>query len=50
MSQRVGHADVASTMKTYQHVLPGQDEDAAARAATHLLGGHHEQRGTSRDG
>ncbi|MBF6238674.1 tyrosine-type recombinase/integrase [Nocardia otitidiscaviarum] len=50
VSQRVGHADVAFTMKTYQHVLPGQDEDAAARAATHLLGGHHEQRGTSHDG
>ncbi|MGW5514033.1 tyrosine-type recombinase/integrase [Nocardia africana] len=39
VSQRVGHTDVAFTMKTYQHVLPGMDEDAAAIAATHLLGG-----------
>ncbi|NNH69004.1 hypothetical protein HLB23_03800 [Nocardia uniformis] len=38
------------TMKTYQHVLPGQDEDAADRAATHLLSGRHEQRGTPQHG
>ncbi|MBB5912181.1 integrase [Nocardia transvalensis] len=38
VSQRAGHADVTFTLKTYQHVLPGMDEDAAARAATHLLG------------
>ncbi|WP_232235960.1 site-specific integrase [Nocardia sp. BMG51109] len=39
VSQRVGHTDVAFTMETYQHVLPGMDEDAAAIAAAHLLGG-----------
>ncbi|WP_433562658.1 site-specific integrase [Nocardia sp. CA-151230] len=38
VSQRAGHADVAFTMKTYQHVLPGMDEDAAARAASYMLG------------
>lgn len=34
VSQRAGHADVACTMKTYQHVLPCMDEDAATRAAS----------------
>ncbi|AYF72537.1 site-specific integrase [Nocardia yunnanensis] len=38
VSQRIGHADVAFTMSVYQHVLPGQDEDAAARAAAYMLG------------
>lgn len=38
ISQRVGHADVAFTMKTYQHVLPVMDEDAATRAAAYILG------------
>ncbi|MCU1644955.1 MAG: Tyrosine recombinase XerC-like [Nocardia sp.] len=38
VSQRAGHADVAFTMKTYQHVLPGMDEDAADRAASYILG------------
>lgn len=37
VSQRAGHADVAFTMKTYQHALPGMDEDAAARAANYML-------------
>ncbi|MFE3725852.1 tyrosine-type recombinase/integrase [Nocardia sp. NPDC059154] len=38
VSQRAGHADVAFTMKTYQHVLPGIDEAAADRAASYMLG------------
>ncbi|WP_370627680.1 tyrosine-type recombinase/integrase [Nocardia brasiliensis] len=37
VSQRARHADVAFTMKTYQHALPGVDEDAAARAANYML-------------
>lgn len=31
VSERLGHADVATTMRIYAHVLPGRDE-AAARA------------------
>ncbi|QLY28089.1 tyrosine-type recombinase/integrase [Nocardia huaxiensis] len=36
VSQRAGHADVAFTMKTHQHVVPGMDEDAAARAGSYM--------------
>jgi integrase len=32
LSQRLGHADIAITLKTYAHVMPGDDEDAARRA------------------
>jgi integrase len=32
LSQRLGHADVAVTLKVYAHVLPGDDEEAARRA------------------
>jgi integrase len=32
LSQRLGHADIAITLKTYAHVMPGDDEDAAHRA------------------
>ncbi|WP_405160816.1 site-specific integrase [Nocardia sp. NBC_01499] len=39
VSERVGHADVAFTLKTYSHVLPGMDQDAAVRGADYLLGG-----------
>lgn len=39
VSERVGHADVAFTLKTYSHVLPGMDYDAAIRGASYLLGG-----------
>jgi integrase len=39
VSERVGHADVAFTLKTYSHVLPGMDHDAAIRGAGYLLGG-----------
>ena len=37
ISQRIGHADVGVTLAVYAHVLPGDDEDAAARADA-LLG------------
>jgi integrase len=32
VSQRIGHADVGVTLKIYAHVMPGDDQDAAARA------------------
>jgi hypothetical protein len=32
VSQRIGHADIAVTLKVYAHVMPGDDEDAALRA------------------
>lgn len=32
LSQRLGHADVAVTLKVYAHVLPGDDEEAARKA------------------
>lgn len=31
-SERAGHASVAITMDRYSHVMPGMQEDAAARA------------------
>lgn len=34
VSERLGHADPAFTMKTYQHVLPGMQSDAAALFAS----------------
>ena len=30
VSERLGHANPAFTMTTYQHVIPGMQEDAAA--------------------
>ncbi len=38
LSQRIGHADVAVTLRVYAHVLPGDDEAAAALAATAITG------------
>ena len=35
VSERLGHADVATTMRIYAHVLPGRDE-AAARAFSEI--------------
>jgi hypothetical protein len=29
VSERLGHANVAFTMQTYQHLLPGMQDDAA---------------------
>lgn len=37
VSERLGHADVAFTLQTYGHVLPGQQREAA-NAAARLLG------------
>lgn len=42
VSERLGHADVATTMRLYAHVLPGRDAEAAAsfgRALDALGGG-----------
>lgn len=30
VSERLGHAHIAHTIQTYQHVLPGMGADAAA--------------------
>lgn len=38
VSERLGHADVATTMRLYAHVLPGRDAEAAA-AFGRALGG-----------
>jgi integrase len=32
VSQRLGHADIGVTLKVYAHVMPGDDEQAAASA------------------
>ena len=39
MSERLGHANIAITMDTYSHVLPGLDEQAAGQVARLILGG-----------
>lgn len=39
VSERLGHSNPAFTMTTYQHVIPGMQEDAAA-AFGQLLAGH----------
>jgi integrase len=33
VSERLGHANIAITMDTYSHVLPGLDEQAAGTVA-----------------
>ncbi|HET9005300.1 MAG TPA: hypothetical protein VFQ04_01190 [Actinomycetes bacterium] len=38
MSERLGHANIAITMDTYSHVLPGLDEQAAGQVARLILG------------
>ena len=38
VSQRIGHANPTITMTTYQHVLPGDDEQAALIGARAILG------------
>jgi Phage integrase family len=37
VSERLGHANIAITMDTYSHVLPGMDEIAAATVARLIL-------------
>ncbi len=36
LSRRLGHADIAVTLRVYAHVLPGDDEAAAATAAAFI--------------
>ena len=36
VSERLGHSNPAFTMMTYQHVLPGMQDDAASTYATLL--------------
>lgn len=38
VSQRIGHANPTITLTTYQHVLPGDDEQAALIGAQAILG------------
>lgn len=38
VSERLGHATVTITMETYQHVMPGMQQDAAAKFAA-IVGG-----------
>lgn len=38
LSQRLGHSDIAITLRVYQHVMPGDDAAAAALAAAAILG------------
>ena len=35
-SKRIGHTDVGVTLKVHAHVLPGDDEAAAASVATFI--------------
>ena len=37
VSERLGHANIAITMDTYSHVLPGMDADAAVTVARLIL-------------
>lgn len=39
VSQRLGHANVGITWDTYAHVLPEDDEQAAALFHRHVYGG-----------
>jgi integrase len=39
VSERLGHANIAITMDTYSHVLPGMDERAASAVARLILSG-----------
>jgi integrase len=44
VSERLGHANIAITMDTYSHVLPGLDEQAAGTVAQLILGKTRRQR------
>lgn len=48
VSQRLGHADVGVTMRTYQHVTP-KDDEALADFAEGLLPNEAEEDGTDED-
>jgi integrase len=38
VSERLGHANVAFTLQTYTHVIPGMDQEAADQVAELILG------------
>jgi len=38
ISERLGHTNIAITMDTYSHVLPGLDEQAVGQVARLILG------------
>ncbi|SBW28907.1 hypothetical protein FDG2_6172 [Candidatus Protofrankia californiensis] len=38
ISERLGHADVSTTLKIYAHVLPGRDQAAATAVADVIFG------------
>lgn len=40
VSERLGHSTPTFTMMTYQHVLPGMQDDAARAFAAILANGH----------
>jgi integrase len=42
ISERLGHEDVAFTLKQYAHVLPGMQADAARRIASAVMDGEEE--------
>jgi Phage integrase family len=44
VSERLGHANIAITMDTYSHVLPGLDAEAAGTVARLILGGARRER------
>ena len=39
VSERLGHASVSFTLDVYSHVMPGMQEDAAAKVASLVLDG-----------
>lgn len=42
ISERLGHEDVAFTLKQYAHVLPGMQADAARRIASAVMDNEEE--------
>ncbi|OHV38294.1 hypothetical protein CC117_15155 [Parafrankia colletiae] len=38
VSERLGHADVAFTLRIYSHIVPGLDREAANQVASVILG------------
>jgi len=51
VSERLGHAHIALTIQTYQHLLPGMQDDAAdtvERLARPKKNGAREHRGNTR--
>ena len=51
VSERLGHAHIALTIQTYQHLLPGMQDDAAdtvERLSRPKKNGAREHRGNTR--